>query len=60
MIDAAALVAAHAAHQAETDAAEAEQRRADEVTSARQFPLAGQGNLRPLADPARLNGANKA
>lgn len=59
MIDAAALVAAHATHQAEQEAAEAEKRRADEAANARQFPLAGQSHARPLADPARRTGATK-
>jgi hypothetical protein len=54
MIDAARLVAAHeqALRRAEVEAAANE-------PPARQFPLAGQSQLRPLADPARQTPESK-
>lgn len=53
MIDAVKLLAAHALASQPAGTVDAEGRINEPAP--RQFPLAGRGQLRPLADPARKN-----
>lgn len=55
MIDAAKLLAAHSLASQSGPAAAADVERQANEPAPRQFPLAGRGQLRPLADPARKN-----